>query len=174
LKREREEEQRASPLWVTGELGSPTVKPPPDTRSPEGGGGEMDLVGRNKHPAFSLAPFLSKRYISMPRTASSLFSILDPTLSGDETKSPTRGSLRRCPDNGENAGSNQGDVSTGGGMVATLSGTANTKPLVGYWSAFPSWCRLLKGIPVVHFLIRKLAGVEVPVVRRSVSVKERY
>jgi hypothetical protein len=28
LKREREEEQPDSPLWVTGELGSPTVKPP--------------------------------------------------------------------------------------------------------------------------------------------------
>jgi hypothetical protein len=49
LKREREEEQPDSPLWVTGELGSPTVKPPPDTRSPEGGGGKMDIVGRNKH-----------------------------------------------------------------------------------------------------------------------------
>jgi hypothetical protein len=49
LKREREEEQTDSPLWVSGELGSPTVKPPPDTRSPEGGGGKMDIVGRNKH-----------------------------------------------------------------------------------------------------------------------------
>jgi hypothetical protein len=31
-------------------MGSPTVKPPPDTRSPEGGGGggEMDLVEGNK------------------------------------------------------------------------------------------------------------------------------
>ena len=48
LKRERDEEQRVSPLWVTGELGSPTTKPPPDTRSPEGGGGEMDLLGGNK------------------------------------------------------------------------------------------------------------------------------
>jgi hypothetical protein len=47
-KLKREEEQRASSLWVTGELGIPTVKPPPDTRSPEGGGGEMDLVGGNK------------------------------------------------------------------------------------------------------------------------------
>ena len=38
---------------VTGELGSPTVKPPPDTRSPEGGGGdgELDLVGGNKRVA---------------------------------------------------------------------------------------------------------------------------
>ena len=46
----REEEQPESLLWVTGELGSPTVKPPLDTRSPEGGdgGGEMDLVGGNK------------------------------------------------------------------------------------------------------------------------------
>ena len=35
----------------------------------------------------------------MPRTASSLFSILDPTLSGYETKSPTRDSLRLCPEN---------------------------------------------------------------------------
>ena len=50
LKGEMEEEQPDSPLWVTGELGSPTVKPPPDTRSPEGGGGggEMDLVEGNK------------------------------------------------------------------------------------------------------------------------------
>jgi hypothetical protein len=49
----------------------------------------------DRDPAFYLAAFLSRRYISMPRTAFFLFSILDPTLS----KSPTRGSLRRCPEN---------------------------------------------------------------------------
>ena len=48
LKREWEEEQPDSPLWVTGELGSPTAKPLPNTRSPEGGGVEMVLVGGNK------------------------------------------------------------------------------------------------------------------------------
>jgi hypothetical protein len=30
LKREREEEQNNGPLWVTGELGSPAIKNPPD------------------------------------------------------------------------------------------------------------------------------------------------
>jgi len=61
LKRVREEEQRDSPLWVTGEWGShtegrvkgtgPAVKPPPGTRSPEGEGGEKG-AGRNPevHP----------------------------------------------------------------------------------------------------------------------------
>ena len=51
LKREREEEQRDSPLWVTGKLGSPAVKPPLGTRSPEGGGGEKG-AGQNPevHP----------------------------------------------------------------------------------------------------------------------------
>jgi hypothetical protein len=34
----------------------------------------------------------------------------------------------------ENTGSNPEDVSTGEGMVAMLSGTRNTKPLVGYWT----------------------------------------
>jgi hypothetical protein len=48
LKREWEEEQPDSPLWLTGELGSPTVKPLPDTRSPQGGGVEMVLDGGNK------------------------------------------------------------------------------------------------------------------------------
>ena len=32
----------------------------------------------------------------------------------------------------KNAGSNPEDVSTGEGMAATLYGTGNTKPLVGY------------------------------------------
>ena len=45
LKRDRKEEQGAIPLWVTGELGSPTVKPPPGTRSPEGGAGRWTLLG---------------------------------------------------------------------------------------------------------------------------------
>jgi len=56
LNRVREEEQTDSPLRVTGEWGShsegqvkgtgPAVKPPPGTRSPEGGGGEKG-AGRN-------------------------------------------------------------------------------------------------------------------------------
>ena len=45
LKRDRKEEQGAIPLWVTGELGSPTVKPPPGTRSPEGEAGRWILLG---------------------------------------------------------------------------------------------------------------------------------
>ena len=49
LKREREEEPPDSLLWVSGELGSPTFKPPSDTRSPEGGGEEMDIVGGQFH-----------------------------------------------------------------------------------------------------------------------------
>jgi hypothetical protein len=58
-------------------------------------GGEMDLAWGNKpvevpdpedsstmgsNPAFSLPPILLRRYISMPRTASSLFSILTKFL----------------------------------------------------------------------------------------------
>jgi hypothetical protein len=71
LKREKEEEQRASSLWVTVELGSPTVKPPPDTRSPEGGDGEMDLVGGNKpvevpDPEDSSPPSLSSDSSPLP------------------------------------------------------------------------------------------------------------
>jgi hypothetical protein len=45
LKRERDEEQRVSPLWVTGELGSPTAKPPPDTRSRREGAGRWTFLG---------------------------------------------------------------------------------------------------------------------------------
>ena len=37
----------------------------------------------------------------------------------------------------KNAGSNPEDVSTGEGMAATLSGTGNTKPLVGYRTQSP-------------------------------------
>jgi hypothetical protein len=37
----------------------------------------------------------------------------------------------------ENAGSDLEDVSTGNGMGTTLSGTGNTKPLVGYWTQLP-------------------------------------
>ena len=50
-KREREEEQPDSPLWVNGELGSPAIKHPPDTRSPEGAAGEKG-AGQNPeiHP----------------------------------------------------------------------------------------------------------------------------
>ena len=40
LKREMEEEQKDGLLWVTGELGSPAIKNPPDTWSPEGAAGE--------------------------------------------------------------------------------------------------------------------------------------
>ena len=59
-------------------------------------------------PAFYLAPFLS-------RTASFLFSILDPTLS----KSPTRGSLRRCPENVTND-SSIAELSSGSGTSTGL------------------------------------------------------
>ena len=41
----------------------------------------------------------------------------------------------------ENAGSNPKDVSTGEGMAATLSGTRNTKPLVGYGTQSPESVR---------------------------------
>ena len=41
----------------------------------------------------------------------------------------------------ENAGSNPEDVSTGKGMAATLCGTGNTKPLVGYWTQSPESAR---------------------------------
>ena len=41
----------------------------------------------------------------------------------------------------ENAGSNPEDVSTGEWMAATLSGTGNTKPLVGYWTQSPESAR---------------------------------
>jgi hypothetical protein len=41
LKREMEEEQKDGLLWVTGELGSPAIKNPPDTWSPEGAAGEQ-------------------------------------------------------------------------------------------------------------------------------------
>jgi 4-alpha-glucanotransferase len=154
LKREREEEQRASPLWVTGELGIPTVKPPPDTRSPEGGGREMDLVGRNKAVE-----------VPVPEDSSTMEESV-VTLSGQRRKEPLVGDLFSSPEsvgssmekredavlgmdiyrferNGarENAGSNPEDVSTGEGMVATLSGTANTKPLVGYWTQSPESVR---------------------------------
>ena len=51
LKREKEEEQRDSSLGVSGELGSPTAKPPPGTSSPEGRGEEKS-AGQNPevHP----------------------------------------------------------------------------------------------------------------------------
>jgi hypothetical protein len=41
----------------------------------------------------------------------------------------------------ENAGSNPEDVFTGKGMAATLSGTGNTKPLLGYWTQSPESVR---------------------------------
>jgi hypothetical protein len=59
----------------------------------------------------SLAPFLSRRYISMPRTASSFFSILDPALSSDGVKHPNGGFPYLTPEN-----------------------TASIPSLVGYWT----------------------------------------
>jgi hypothetical protein len=47
LKREREEEQPDGSLGVTGELGSPAIEHPPDTRSPEGAAREK---GANQNP----------------------------------------------------------------------------------------------------------------------------
>ena len=156
LKREREEEQGVSPLCVTGELGSPTVKPPPDTRSPEEGGGEMDLVGGNKPVE-----------VPDPEDSSTMEESV-VTFSGQRRKEPLVGDLVSSPEsvgsnmekrenavlgmdilvyrlerNGarENAGSNPEDVSTGEGMAATLSGTGNTKPLVGYWTQSPESVR---------------------------------
>ena len=143
LKREREEEQRASPLWVTGELGRQTVKHP-STRSPEGGGGEMDFVGGNKPVE-----------VPDPEDSSTMEESV-VTFSGQQRKEPLVGGLVSSPEsvgsnmekredavlgmdiyrlerNGarENAGSNPEDVSTGERMAATLSETGNTKPLVG-------------------------------------------
>jgi hypothetical protein len=134
LKGEMEEEQPDSPLWITGELGSPTVKPPPDTRSPEGGGGEMDLVEGNKPVE-----------VPDPKDSSTMEESV-VTFSGQRRKEPLVGDLVSSPEsvgsnmekredavlgmdiyrlerNGarENAGSNPGDVSTGEGM-AMLSG----------------------------------------------------
>ena len=86
LKREREEEQRASLLWVTGELGIPTVKPPPDTRSPEGGGWEMDLVGRNKPVE-----------VPVPEDSSTMEESV-VTLSGQRRKEPLVGDLVSSPE----------------------------------------------------------------------------
>ena len=50
-------------------------------------------------PTFSLVPFPLSRRMSQTATESLAFSPSNTTLSGDETKSPTRGSLRCCPDN---------------------------------------------------------------------------
>ena len=41
----------------------------------------------------------------------------------------------------ENTGSDPEDVSTWDGMEATLSGTGNTKPLVGFWTQLPESVR---------------------------------
>ena len=150
LKREREEEQPDSPLWVSGELGSPTVKPPPDTRSPEGGGGKMDIVGRNKHVE-----------VKDPEDSSTMEESV-VTFSRQRRKEPLVGDLGSSPEsvglnmekredavldmdiyhlerNGarENTGSNPEDVSTGEGMAAMLFGTGNTNTLVGYGTQSP-------------------------------------
>ena len=50
-------------------------------------------------PKFSLVPFPPSRRMSPTATESLAFSPPNTTLSGDETKSPTRGSLRCCSDN---------------------------------------------------------------------------
>ena len=154
LKREREEEQLDSPLWVTGELGSLTVKPPPDTRSPEGGGGEMDIVGENKPtevPDPENSSTMEKSVVTFSRQRRK------ESLVGDLVSSPESvGSnmekredtvldmdIYRFERNGarENAGSNPEDVSTGEGMAATLSGMGNTKPLVRYGTQSPESVR---------------------------------
>jgi hypothetical protein len=154
LKRERKEEQPENHLWVTGELGSPTVKPPPDTWSPEGGGGEMNLVGGNKPvevPDPEDSSTMEESVVIFPRQRHK-----EP-LVGDLVSSPESvGSniekredvvldmdIYRLERNGarENAGSNPEDVSTGKGMAATLCGTGNTKPLVGYWTQSPESAR---------------------------------
>ena len=134
LKGEMEEEQPDSPLWVTGELGSPTVKPPPDTRSPEGGGGEMDLVGENKPVEVpdpedsstmeeSVVTFSRQRrkeplvgdLVSSPESVGSNMEKREDAVLGMDIYRLERNGAR------ENAGSNPGDVSTGEGM-AMLSG----------------------------------------------------
>ena len=144
LKREREEEQPDSLLWVTGELGSPTFKPPSDTRSPEGGGGggEMDLVEGNKPVEVpdpedsstteeSVVTFSGQRrnkplvgdLVSYPESVGSNMGKREDTVLGMD--------IYRLERNGasENAGSNPDNVSTGEGMAATFSGTGHTKPL---------------------------------------------
>ena len=134
LKGEMEEEQPDSHLWVTGELGSPTVKPPPDTRSPEGGGGEMDLVGGNKPVEVpdpedsstleeSVVTFSGQRrkealvgdLVSSPESVGSNMEKREYAVLGMDIYRLERNGAR------ENAGSNPGDVSTGEGM-AMLSG----------------------------------------------------
>ena len=91
LKREREEEHGVSPLCVTGELGSPTVKSPPNTRSPEEGGGEMDHVGGNKSVE-----------VPNPEDSSTMEESV-VTFSGQRRKEPLVGDLVSSP---ESVGSN--------------------------------------------------------------------
>jgi hypothetical protein len=122
----REKEQPDSPRWVNRELGSP-----PDTRSPEGlareeGASqgyessseesveeENNLVGRDMDESMEEEPF--------------------PEQEG--RSQDVRNGARK------NAGSNPEDVSTGEGMAATLFGTGNTKPLVGYGTQSPESVR---------------------------------
>ena len=152
LKRERKEEQPENHLWVTGELGSPTVKPPPDTWSPEGGGGEMNLVGGNKPVEVpdpedsstmeeSVVKFSGQRrkeplvgdLVSSPESVGSNMEKRENAVLGMDIL------VYRLERNGarENAGSNPEDVSTGEGMAAMLSGTGNTNILVGYGTQSP-------------------------------------
>ena len=91
LKREREEEHGVSPLCVTGELGNPTVKSPPNTRSPEEGGGEMDYVGENKSVE-----------VPNPEDSSTMEESV-VTFSGQRRKEPLVGDLVSSP---ESVGSN--------------------------------------------------------------------
>jgi hypothetical protein len=156
LKRERKEEQTDSLLWVTGKFGSPTVKPPLDTRSSEAGGGgrEMDLVGENKPVEEpdpedssmmeeSVVTFSGQRckeplvgdLVSLPESVGSNMQKREDTVLGMDIYRLERNGAR------ENAGSNPDDVSTGEGMGVTFSETGNTKPLVGYWTQSPESVR---------------------------------
>ena len=105
-------------------------------------------------PAFSLVPFLSRRYISMPRTCP----IFDPTLSGYETKSPTRGLLRRLPEN----------VTTDSSVVELSSGSGTSTGL------FPSTRSISPPPPPPSGLLVSGGGLTVglpnsPVTQRRLS-----
>jgi hypothetical protein len=118
----REKEQPDSPRGVNRELGSPL-----DTRSPEGLAREEgesqgyessseesveeenNLVGRDMDESMEEEPFPEQEGASV-----------------EGRSQDVRNEARK------NAGSNPEDVSTGEGMAATLYGTGNTKPLVGY------------------------------------------
>jgi hypothetical protein len=75
--------------------------------------------------------------MSPTATESLAFSPPNTTLSGDETKSPTRGSLCCCPDNvtivetSENLGSDSGIGSAKEGIEAVFSGVRYRRPPLG-------------------------------------------